>query len=90
MVIAESGRWIALGSVGASDVILDVGGGSVEEDAVNGDGAGGLAGVGRAAEASVDEGLLVGNVRVEGDGRGCGMDKQGGPGRRGDEEQGEE
>ncbi len=71
-------------------MVLDVGGGAVEEDAIDSDGAGGLAGVGGAAEAGVAEGVGVGDVWVEGDGRSGGMDEEGGCGRHGDEDKEEQ
>jgi len=58
-------------------MVLHVGGGTIDEDAVDGEGTGGLAGSWRAGEARGDHGLLIGDTGVEGDTGREGMHRQG-------------
>jgi len=83
----ESGHRIGRRADGDGHVVLDVGGGAVDEDAIDGDGRVGLVGSRRAGEARVEQGLLVGDVGIEGDGGGGGTDEEGERGRGGDEEE---
>jgi len=81
----EGGEGIDRCVDGDDHVVLDVSGGPVDENAIDGDGRGGLVGSRHAGEARVDESLLVGDVGIEGDDGGGGADEEGECGRSGDE-----
>ncbi len=81
----EGGEGIDRRADGDDHVVLDVGGGAVDEDAIDGAGRVGLVGSRHAGEARVEQGLLVGDVGIEGDDDGGGADEEGECGRGGDE-----
>jgi len=68
-------------------MVLDVGGGAIDEDAIDGDRSSGLARRGSGGEASIDEGLLVGDGGIKGESGRDGTHEQRNPSGSSDEEE---